>query len=277
MSCDVLYCVEHDARELDIACAVRAIVHQRYGLDLRLHFLANEFVASPDLGDVRLLVVPSCTSREFAHKCVFDKLPGVPVVNAACEQLFSPANRRYRMPRDVFARCQVLHLAAGEFYRRWLMAAGVPDQHIELTGSPTFQLYRPPYRQFYEPNRDDLASAYGLDSGLPWVLFPENFGAAFFKASHVRKRLRGGFDRRQLADYIDYSQRSFGEIAQWCCRAAARGGVELIVRPRPAMSATVLAQSFLDAGGRPDGQNLHFIKDGNVREWIVASDIVVSS
>ena len=274
---DVLYCIEHDVRELDIACAVRAIARARYGVDVRLHFLANELDAAVQQGQPKLVVVPSCTSRAFAHQEIFQRLSGAAILNAACEQLFSPGNRHYRLPRDQFARRHVLHVAAGEFFQNWLLESGVEASHILLTGSPTFQLYLPPYSRYYESNRAETASSYGLDASLPWILMPENFGAAFFKPSHVRKRIRGGYHRRQLAEYVDYSTRSFREIAKWCSAAAATGAVEVIVRPRPAMSRDVFARAFVDASGEHQSEHLHFIKEGSVREWIFASQITMSS
>ncbi len=276
-SSDILYCIEHEARELDIACAVRAILRREFGIRSDLHFLTNQLDSTVGKGEYGLVVVPSCTTREFAHKSVFQRFPRLPVLNLACEQLFSPANRHYRLPRDAFARKHVLHVAAGDFFREWLLQAGVPSKHIALAGSMTFQLYRPPYRQFFESRREALAAAHGLDNDLPWVFLPENFGAAFFKPSHMRKRIRGGYDRAQLAAYVDYTRRSLGQIARWCRVASAAGRIELIVRPRPAVSQAVFMDAFVEAsGGRPP-RHLHFIKDGNVREWIFASQLVVSS
>jgi surface carbohydrate biosynthesis protein len=274
---EVLFCIEHEARELDVACAVRAIAREKYGVNIRLHFLTNELSPSLSQREPSLVVVPSCTTREFAHKEVFQKLPRVPLLNIACEQLFSPANRQYRLPRDQFAREHVLHLAAGEFFRDWLLDSGVPRPHIALTGSATFQLYRHPYRTFYDCRREAIAAAHGLQVQLPWILLPENFGAAFFKPSHVRKRVRGGYDRQELAAYIEYTQRSFRKIAAWCGEVAATGRVELIIRPRPAVSRTVFTSAFLDACQGGQSRHLHFIKEGSVREWIFASQMVLSS
>jgi surface carbohydrate biosynthesis protein len=272
-----LYCIEHVARELDIACAVRAIAQKKYGLNVHVHVLSNELDPVFEHHRPRLVAVPYCTSRQFFPRALLLRWPNLPILNLACEQLLSPGNRKYRLPRDEFARSQVLHVAAGEFFRRWLLESGVPPEHIVPAGSTTFQMYRDPYRRFYGTHRETLAARHGLDPNLPWVLFPENFGAAFFSKSHIRKRIRGGYARHELADYVDYAQRSFREIATWCGAAASTDHVEMIVRPRPAIARGVFARAFLDAAGKGPRRHLHFIKDGNVQQWILASQLVVSS
>ncbi len=274
---EALYCIEHVARELDTACAVRAITRRRYGTDTHIHVLASELDSAFERHSPRLIVVPYCTSRKAAPWQIFERWPDVPILNVACEQLFSQGNRRFRMPKDHFARQGVLHVAAGDFFRNWLMESGVPDDNILLAGSMAYQMYRSPYRRFFESRRETFAETHGLDPSLPWVLLPENFGAAFFSKSHIRQRVRGGYDRDELAAYVEYARRSFREIAAWCREAAAAEKVELIIRPRPAVARDVFVQAFEEVSGPCRSKNLHFIKDGNVQEWIHASQLVVSS
>jgi surface carbohydrate biosynthesis protein len=274
---EVLYCIEHVARELDTACAARATARKKYGTNVHIHVLSNDLDQAFERRAPRLIVVPYCTSRKLSPSDIFQRWPDAPVVNVACEQLFSLGNRRFRLPKDHFARNEVLHVAAGDFFREWLLESGVAPENILLVGSMAYQMYREPYRQFFEARRATFAAAYDLDPNLPWVLFPENFGAAFFSRSHIRQRIRGGYDRDELAAYVDYSRRSFCEIATWCSEAAAAGNVELIIRPRPAIARDLFVQTFHDVSGSRPTRHLHFIKDGNVQEWIQASQMVVSS
>ena len=74
----------------------------------------------------------------------------------------------------------------------------------------------------------------------------------------------------------DFCIKSFDEVLRWCITVANNSGVEVIIRPRP---GTPLAD-FRSAVERaitcfPD--QLHIIKDESVREWIISSDIVVTS
>lgn len=274
---EVLYCIEHVARELDTACAVRSTARRRYGTDTHIHVLAGELDSVFERHRPRLIVVPYCTSRKAAPWQILERWPGVPILNVACEQLFSQGNRRFRMPKDDFARQGVLHVAAGDFFRDWLLESGVPGDNILSAGSMAYQMYRRPYRRFFESRREMFAATHGLDASLPWVLLPENFGAAFFSKSHIRQRVRGGYDRHELAAYVEYAKGSFRDIAIWCREAAAAERVQLIIRPRPAVSRDVFVRAFEDVAGPCRSRNLHFIKDGNVQEWIHASQLVVSS
>lgn len=274
---EVLYCIEHVARELDTACAVRAIARRRHGTDTHIHVLASQLDSVFERHAPRIIVVPYCTSRKASPWQVFERWPGVPILNVACEQLFSQGNRRFRLPKDDFARQGVLHVAAGDFFRNWLLESDVPGDNILSAGSMAYQMYRRPYRRFFESRREAFATTHGLDPSLPWVLLPENFGAAFFSKSHIRQRVRGGYDRTELAAYVEYAKQSFRKIAVWCREAVATEKVELIIRPRPAVSRDVFVRAFEDVAGPCRSKNLHFIKDGNVQEWIHASQLVVSS
>jgi hypothetical protein len=118
---------------------------------------------------------------------------------------------------------------------------------------------------------------YGLKTEKPWVLFPENFSAAFLTRSHVRHRLRHGYNERDLIEYIAFSRQSFQEIMRWCGLAAREGHVEVIVRPRPAMPEESFVEAARAAMGSLPKRNLHFIKQGDVRSWVFAADLVVSS
>ena len=275
---DVLYCIEHIARELDIACAVRSILRSRYDLDVRIHVFAHDQDRTLAAMNPRLVAVPFCRSRrDFGLERVLRLLPGVPIVNLAFEQLLSRANQTHRAPRDEFARQHVTHIAAGDFVRDWLLSAGVAAANIAQVGSLTCQLYRDPYRQLYLARRGELAARFGLDLDRPWIFLPENFVAAFFSRSQLRFRRRRGYDSAELHKYVEFSRESFRQIAEWCAAAAALHEVELIVRPRPAIAKNVFQQAFLAAAETSGERHLHFIKDGDVREWIFASQLVVSS
>jgi hypothetical protein len=75
---------------------------------------------------------------------------------------------------------------------------------------------------------------------------------------------------------VAFCRDSFAQVIAWCQSVAALGPVEVIIRPRPATPAS----EFTAAVERAiPGQRLavRIIKDETVREWILASDLVVSS
>src|SRR5688500_11377543 len=109
---DVLYFIEHVARELDIACAIKHHAAAKHGLRIEIASLAYGLRQTCSAWRPRLIAVPYFYSAEDAFvKDVLAAWPGVPVVNLAFEQLFSAANKKYKRPRDEAARKSVLHLA----------------------------------------------------------------------------------------------------------------------------------------------------------------------
>ena len=283
MQTDILYFVEHVARELDIACAIKLLARRRHGLDVQIASLAYDLEATCRTFQPRLIATPYFYSSQDAFiKELLIAFPGVRVVNLQFEQLFSAANKKFKNPKDEIAQRYVLHLAAGEFFREFLCEANVPASNIEVVGSLACALGKPPYRAAYESLRPELAARHKLDASRPWLFFPENYAAAFFSESELARRRQGGFGAEDLESYVRFTRESFDEVMHWCALAAAGGEHEIIVRPRPATSAaafgTALRQSLATrgiAGELPP--NLHIIKDGSVREWMLASEMTMSS
>ena len=100
-----------EARELDIACAIRVLARRQYGL--RTHIGSLVYDRFHTICNVR----PRVWCTPYFYSC--DDLgvrdmslgwPGAPVVNLAFEQLFSAGNQQFKKPRDATAREQVLHL-----------------------------------------------------------------------------------------------------------------------------------------------------------------------
>ncbi len=275
---DVVLFVEHVARELDIACAIRHLAWQRFGMEVAVESLTHDLDATLRRWQPSAVAVPYFYSRQdMGLHTILERWPGVRAVNLAYEQLVSPGNQQFKVPRDSVARNHVLHLAAGTFFRDFLVRNGVPPDRVVMTGSLACSLYQPPYRSYYEFQRNRLARQYQLDPRRPWIFFPENYGAAFFSDREIERRVKHGCKRSDVEDYRSISRRSLEQVAAWCRRGAELGQSEIIVRPRPAIELETLRAAFEDAAGPLPSQHLHFIQDDTVRHWILASDAVVSS
>ena len=86
-SVDVLYLVEHVARELDLACAVAHLAARSHGLSVEIRSLP--FGAQAGFGRIEpaLVVVPYFGSRaDFGIEAVLRAFPRARVVNLAFEQ-----------------------------------------------------------------------------------------------------------------------------------------------------------------------------------------------
>lgn len=275
---DVLIFVEHVARELDIACAIRHRLQQDHGLRVEIASYCHSLPET--LGRYRpsVVVVPYCYSREDAGMWqVWRRWRDFKVVNLAFEQLLSDGNKPFKRPRDTMSRTEVLHLAAGEQFRQYLESHGVEPSNIAMVGSLSCGAYRLPYREYFETDRALLAKEHGLDAKRPWIFFPENFGAAFFTEREIRRRIRQGMNAESLQEYCASTRRALFELTQWCQRAAVETDAEIILRPRPATPQQLLADTMEANLGQKPPPRFHIIKSGSVREWILASDHTVSN
>jgi len=274
---DILYFVEHVARELDIACLIRHLA-ARGGVDVAVASIHYDLHAAIARYRPRLIATPCFVSATDANVGrLVAAFPEATYVNLAFEQLLSRGNQAAKRPADRIAREHVLHLASGPAYREFLCTHGVPREHVAVVGSLSLGLYRRPYRDLYDGQRSRLARQYQLDAHRPWVFLPENFSAAFLTDRELGKRIARGFDRDKATTYRAFAKRSLQAVARWCWQAAGSAAIELIIRPRPATGRAELVDACCQAAGRQPPRNLHFIKDQTVRQWNLASDLVVTS
>jgi len=276
-SIDILFFVEHVARELDIACAVRAIIERDSQLSIEIDSLSHGIEKTLEHYQPRIVVLPYCVAIfEGGLDEIVARWPKAEYVSLSYEQVLGRAQKNLNSPKDKFSKDYVLYHAWGDFFAEYLQTHGVPSRHIFINGNPTYSLYQYPYKAYYGNQRAQLARQYGLDEGKRWIFIPENYGWAFFEDHMVRARIRRGFDPQQAYEYRDFARQSLGAVSHWWQRAGEIESIEVIIRPRPAIPA----QQFIDrvrehAGELPE--RLHFIKHGTVREWILASDVVISS
>lgn len=274
---DILWCVEHVARELDVACAVAAILRSR-GVDVAIESLVFNRDELTRRYRPRIVAVPyfySAGDLGVHDLCL--AMPSSRFVNLAFEQLFSKGNMRFKRPRDVSAQEHVMHLSSGSDFSDFLTASGVCARHQGVTGSLPMGLYRHPYQNYFAGYRTRFAKKFGLDNDLPWIFFPENFGAAFFSDRELQVRVDLGCDADEVRTYRSHSQKSLAETMRWCAHLARSGTAEVIVRPRPAISTDNFKKAVRGVLGTLPKANLHFIKDSTVRHWVLAAETTVST
>lgn len=274
---DAIYLYEHVDRELDVACAVKSIAESRYGITVELvqHPLGSLMPGS-DLDRVRPRVValPHCYRSAVYTPYLLD-WPEAVYVNLMWEQIFYKGNNMAKIPHGAFALNHVLHLVWGEFAADYLQEAGVPRGNIVVNGHPAYKLYDEPYRRYYIQRRE-LAQKHGFDLNKRWVFFPENYNWAFYSDVALQGFIQLGQKPEDVYAMRDFCRDSLDDTIRWCAALARTGQTEIIVRPRP---ATPL-EEFKAAVHRiePDIPiQMHIIKDESIREWILASDVVVSS
>jgi surface carbohydrate biosynthesis protein len=272
---DLLLLVEHVARELDIACVVKYLMNERHGVTVEIASLLflhgfQKTLARYEPGVVAMPFFYSATDHGPIN--VIKGWPNAVHVNLAYEQIFSNINKTYKAPKDTISQQNILHHAWSPYYASYLESHNVPPANIFVNGNPFYTLYRKPYNSYFV-SRDELAKRYNLDPQKRWVFVPENYGAAFYGEAKLKDYVKFGLD--DAYNYRDFAMASFKEAIKWWQQAARSPNVEMIVRPRPAIPLGLFTKTCEDALGEP--LLMHVIKEGTVREWILASDIVMSS
>jgi hypothetical protein len=274
---DVLWCIEHIAREMDVACAVKCLAEARYGLKIEIRHLYLHARESMERYQPAVVALPFFyNSKDLALEDYVRKWPSAIIFNLAWEEIFYKGHLKLKAPADDFTRRRVIHHAWGDFFKRYLLENGVEERHVFLNGNPAYQLYLGPYSEYYR-DRGWLAQKYGLDKDKRWVIVPENYRWAFITDATIDWRSGQGSDRAELLAMREFAGDSLGHLLGWCNAAAARDRLEIIFRPKPVTMLTEMEDFYNRrvGGSRPAG--LHLIKGESVREWILAGDVVISS
>ncbi len=279
-SIDLLIFVEHVVRELDVAVALKVLAERQYGLTVAIESLPHGLQKALNKYQPRVVGLPH--ARFYADpksgvRIVSDRWPAATIVDIAWEQVLGNWHKDYRRPQAAFVLQQVVHHAWGPDYRDYLLESGVDATQIHLNGNPSLTYYRPPYSGYF-PDRYALAELTGLDPNRKWLFFPENYFWAFLTDQQLEKRAKFGGQRDSLFAYREWSKQSIDTFVGWLGQFAQQhDDYELIFRPRPAIPLDRYQNVFNTQLGSTLPDRLHLIKEGSVKEWILASDIVGSS
>jgi len=272
---DVIILIEHVVRELDITCAVKYLLENR-GLSVAVASTIWNVEETIQKYNPRVVGLPYCHSvNDPGIREVVPAWKDAVFLNLAYEQIFTKINQPYKSPRDEFSRKHAYHLAWGDFFADYLKSYEVPEQSITVTGNPVYELYRDPYKAYFEP-RETLAQKYQLDPDKKWVLIPENYGAAFYSDYKIHEFILAGISPEVAYGYREFARASFDQAVIWWYKAGLSREIELIVRPRPAVARDRFRRACEAVVGTLP-EHFHVIKDGTVREWILASDVMLSS
>lgn len=268
--------VEHVDRELDVLCLVRTLLKNNCSITLDI---ANVSADAPPLlrGPIpNIVFFSSFYSAEWAvRRDYVSAWPNTKMVNLAWEQIFCPIDEPMHRPLDRFSRERIYYLAWSTDYRDFLVRNGVDKNNIEIVGHSLYQLYQSPWSDYFQP-RSALAQQFDLNVNKRWVFIPENYGFMHLTDSFIDVLTSGGMDRQVLLDVRAYCKSCMADLVQWADALAKRDDTEVIFRPRPSADARNFQRFFRETCNlaRP---SFRFLKAETVREWVLASDVVMSS
>lgn len=271
---DFCILLERAARELDVATALAHVLSRRHGLTTEI---VQQYEARATIfGRIRpsVVVLPYAYHQRYNNHYLL-RWRDAAFFSLTWEQLFYPGVALAKSPRGEFALRHVIHHAWSDAYADHLRASGVPEQHIFVGGHPAYALYQEPYRRYFKP-RAQIAQEYGLDPARRWVFLPENYNWAFYDDAMLAELIRSGQPADQVAAMRDVVTASFEAAMRWCAALAQRQDVELIIRPRPATSPELFRRRVEEVVGTLPPRMSVSVRE-TVREWILASDVVISS
>jgi surface carbohydrate biosynthesis protein len=274
---DVIFLVEHIARELDVVTCVVAKLAAQFGIEAEVKSYYHEFKRNLETYDPMIVVFPFFYGADQSY--AYGYLSGWPeaiFLNLAWEQILMKIDVPMKTPRDRAARERVHHICWTKKYHEFLSSHGVPLDHLPVTGNPAFKLYDLPYRDYFEI-RSELAMRHKLDPDRKWVLFPESYQYAFVNDKQLRSLVEyQNADLGLFSDARDYSKRSLRRLLIWMNELRATMDPIFILRPRPSTPYQQVVNLVHQTIGAPP-PNMAVIKSESVREWILAADHVVSS
>ena len=275
---DFILFIEHIARELDVACLLKLYLKKYYNMDLVIMSFWYDLDFALMTYDPKVIILPwSYTGDDIKSRDAFEKWPNAIVVNLCNEQIYSAINSNTKSCQDTFSKTQVLHHAWGDYRLPELLKQGIPQENIFINGNPNYTLYKKPYRDAFL-NKKQISKIFNLDCKKKWLFIPDNYGIAFFSDGMLLDYIHRGTDPKDAVRFRSFASRSMSTVVPWIKLFAKEFEVEVevIVRPRPAIPIDKFIQSYKNLIGKKP-KNLHIIKDGTVREWVLASDVVISS
>lgn len=274
----IIWFIEHISRELDVACAVAVLFKKKYGIKITILPYIQD-IASDYLKLVlpKIIILPYCYSlNDQMLSVILPKFPNAIYFNMAWEQIFYKANLDYKTPQDVFAKKYVFHHSWSQARSEFLQKKGIPKKNIFVNGHPAYQLYKNPYKKIFQ-NRSVLSKEFKLDQKKKWIFFPENYSWFFYSDHQMEKIIKNGQDRETAYLMRDYCGKALIEVLKWLRAVNADlKNIEIILRPRPAFSLAYFT-SIIEKLSPGINTKINIIKDYSVREWILASDLVMSS
>lgn len=272
---DILFLVEHSDRELDAVSCISAILQSEYGLSCVVANFYSDLVPLARY-EPRVLALPFFYFLDHAPmRNYVARWPNARLVNLAWEQINYKMNMDIKVPQDEFAKKRVTHFCWTSAYQDLLSERGVARELAILCGNPVMKFYDEPYRRYFK-SRAELAKENDLDPARRWILFPENYRWGFLNDRQIKTFERNGGNLKYILEARDYCRRSLAEVLRWFAALDRDDDPLIILRPRPATAISDMRQFGESVLGKIPA-NVRLVKADSAREWILASDAVMSS
>lgn len=266
-SIDFLILYQHKSREIDTVCLLKYELERR-GYNVQLASVYR-YKCKMYCG-AKVIVAPFLYHNDnfrlfYNHAGFYDK-----VVNLQSEQVFSNEDEAnvncYMNPKD--AAKQAVHLCWGENQKLRLIAAGVDEKKIFVTGAIQLDMVKPPLSSMYMP-KSQLADIFHIDEKKIWTLFISSFACDTLSGDVLKGFIEGG---SAIEEFQNIAMISKSKAIVWFEKYVQEYPDRIFIyRPHPAelmdIKLTELSQKY---------DNFKVIDSYNIKQWINSCENIIS-
>ncbi len=261
---DVLIYFEHKVRELD-ACLLLKCQLEILGFSVKVLPVHRNRYLNVLKYRPKILILPYLFADDNDRLLVeFRRCYGdVLCLNMHHEQFYGDFTKSHFMPKNEVSRA-VYHLSWGVNFAKDLMAYKVKAENIFIDGNPRTD-------NFYLALSNEIAR---FKSKYKHIIFiPSSFGFAFSTDEQI---MRAGLDMTKFASQKSLSRKTVAVFFPIIRNLAKRfPEYQFVFRPHPYDSFQDYIDQFSSCLERPLEDNIKFIREGNVYEWIKISDLTI--
>lgn len=270
MGLDFLFLYEHIVREFENDCLVMAELERR-GYSCELYQLMDRKKIRYFTWKKPKVIVPSAMyNNETLNSFVFNNVGRLnKVVNLHWEEVLSREQEESEFYSLTENARKCTHICWGEAARRRIVSKGVPENNAVVTGAVQLDFLYPEFDGYFK-TKAELAQQYSLDPDKRWLCYVSSFSCAFMDDKEVEEL--NAMTDLDFKGFKEIGARSMTVTLDWFDKLlSAHPEFELIYRPHP--SEWQSPPLFEMKEKHP---NFHVISDYSVKQWVKASDTVLT-
>ncbi len=259
---DVLIFYEHKTRDLDTVVAIQSLL-SKWGKSVAICHSSEVNIAIIKYIPKIILVPFYYTDNDSFFAEYFEQLYSYKpiIINPHHEQIGSSCSNDRLIPQGKAKECY--HFAWGRYFYELLRTTGIIEEQIFIVGSPRLDFFLQSFASLNIP-KSILSRDYLIDKNKKWLLFASNL--TIVDESWARKLVTLGY--KDYSEYRCIIKESKQKIFKWLLQLSneMHNEIEIIYRPHPSELLEYIPKNI---------KNFHFIKDLPIRNWILASDLVL--
>lgn len=253
---DVIIFIEHIARELESAVLIANELKNR-GVSVVIKSTFYDYYDVLRNYSCNILIVPWCYNRK--DYLLFANINCKKIINLHHEQI-GTLNDTDLIPKDKAK--DTYHVSWGQSFTNQLIDTGIDEEKIFQIGSIRNDFYNKKFKKMSK-SKDELATLYNLDKKKKWILFAGNFPKFYFI----------NYEEKINDEISQIGVKTYNEIIDWLDSISKKyiDNYQIIYRPHPTESKVDKIDRIIKANN-----NFKFIREENIKDWVLNSDMVLS-